>query len=431
MLFFSGHGAADPKRPGQFFFITHDADPEALDATSLNMTGLTFLKDLTCPRIALIADACHSGGLSEWKTRSGLSPMKAFVRDFVSSAGKVVITSSRPDEYSLESRYRETGVFTHWFLEGLNGAADKGGRGMVTVNDAYAYAYQQTKIETNGAQHPQFQGSVQGTFPLAITANLEGRLPTMLELTTAPSGSEVLVGGILKGGTGNDGSFCLKYLPVGRPIPVLIRKQGWVKHDVSPPVEFSQEKARVVVPPVSLGVATASLEVATAPGDVAVKIDGQPVGKTNAKGKLTLDAVQVCVNHLIELEKDGFNTEPMNLAIPVAYEGKKAEMAPVRLSKVSTERAVDRIQKDYTDTKGKGLLRLRDKPIEGVTGVQREILEVTPTWDNWELDSTRSRGHRGWAKDGATYGTMMEIKRKRDAEANESQGREGTRGPLH
>ena len=27
VLFFSGHGAVDPKRPGEFFFLTYDADP--------------------------------------------------------------------------------------------------------------------------------------------------------------------------------------------------------------------------------------------------------------------------------------------------------------------------------------------------------------------------------------------------------------------
>jgi hypothetical protein len=396
VLFFSGHGSADPKRAGQFFFVTYDADPEFLEATSVNMSGLGFLKELDCPRILLVSDACHSGGFSELKTKAVVSPLKSFVRDFASSAGKVVISSSRPDEYSLESPRRDNGVFTHWFLEGLKGAADRDNDGVVTVNEAYNYAYQQTKVETEGAQHPQFQGTVEGIFPLSITSAFDNRPPTVLELSADPSGADVLVGGRLAGKTDPEGAICLKYLPVGRPIPILIMKEGWIKQDLAP-VEFSQSNAHLILPRIALKPALASLEVKTVPGEVSVKIDGRPAGKTNSSGKLIVNEIQVSVNHLIELEKQGFGNESTRVTIPVTYEGKKAEMTPVQLSKVSTERPVDRIQKDYvSDAKGKsGGLRLRDKPIEGVTERESKILEQHPLMDrmDMEMQRQRSRSH--------------------------------------
>jgi len=61
LIFLSGHGAADPFRPDEFFFLSYEADPEFLEATSLNMSGLRFLKGLDCPRVVLIADSCHAG----------------------------------------------------------------------------------------------------------------------------------------------------------------------------------------------------------------------------------------------------------------------------------------------------------------------------------------------------------------------------------
>lgn len=392
VLFLSGHGAVDPKQKGRFFFLTYDADPESLEATSLNMSDLMVLKEVASPRVVLIADACHSGGFSEWVTKSRSNPIKTFARDITSSAGRIVITSSRPDEYSIESRYRDNGVFTHWFLEGLKGAADKGGNGLVTINEAYNYAYQQTKIETNGAQHPQFLATVHGTLPFSITASFQGRIPTILELTTDPSAAEVIVGGLFKGGTNNDGTLSLKYLPVGRPIPVLIRKEGWIKHEVLPPVEFSEEKFHVVVPPVTLGPSVASLQMTTAPGDVVVKVDRKPAGQTNAKGKLTIDAVQVCVNHLIELEKPGFVKESINMAIPVSYQGKKAELEQVRLSKVPTERPIDRIQKDYASVKGP--VKLRQKLMESVSDSDKKTLELNPGMDRWYLENYKLRARR-------------------------------------
>jgi hypothetical protein len=398
VLFFSGHGSVDPKRAGQFFFVTHDSDPEFLEATSVNMTGLGFLRDVDCPRIVLIADACHSGGFSEWKTKSVVSPLKTFFRDFAASAGKVVISSSRPDEYSLESPHRENGVFTHWFLEGLKGAADRDNDGVVTVNEAYNYAYQQTKLETDGAQHPQFQGTVEGILPLSVTAGFQKRTPTVLELTTEPPGAEVLVGGRLVGKTNQDGVLCLKYLPVGRPIPILARKDGWVKQE-APPVEFSESITQVIAPCITLKPALASLEVKTLPGDVAVKVDGQPAGKTNPGGKLTVDKLQVCVDHVLELEKQGFANESFRLSVPADYEGKRFELDQVRLSKISTERPVDRIQKDYVpDMKGKGSMRLRDKPIEGVTAIQKKMLEINPTMDKWDLEMYKQNRHQSFTR---------------------------------
>jgi hypothetical protein len=364
VLFLSGHGSIDAKRAGEFFFVTYDADPEFLAATSVNMSGLGFLKELDCPRVLLISDACHSGGFSEWKTKAVVSPLKTFVREFASSAGKVVISSSRPDEYSLESPRRDNSVFTHWFLEGLKGAADRDNDGVVTVNEAYNYAYQQTKMETEGAQHPQFQGTVEGIFPLAITSAFDNRPPTVLELSADPPGADVMVGGRLAGKTDPEGNICLKYLPVGRPIPILMMKEGWIKQELAP-VEFSQSNPHVTLPRIALKPALASLEVKTVPGEVSVKINGQPAGKTNANGKLIVNDVQVSIGHLIELEKQGFGTETTRLTIPVTSEGKKAEMGEVRLSKISTERPVDRIQKDYVETKAGSGHRKEDADMFG------------------------------------------------------------------
>lgn len=36
VLPFSGHGSIDPRRPGDFFFLTYDSDPKLLEATVSN-----------------------------------------------------------------------------------------------------------------------------------------------------------------------------------------------------------------------------------------------------------------------------------------------------------------------------------------------------------------------------------------------------------
>ena len=46
ILFFSGHGTDDPNMPGEFFFVTYDADPDYLEASTVNMSGMKFLNRL-------------------------------------------------------------------------------------------------------------------------------------------------------------------------------------------------------------------------------------------------------------------------------------------------------------------------------------------------------------------------------------------------
>jgi hypothetical protein len=66
-------------------------------------------------------------------------------------------------------------------------------------------------------------------------------------------------------------------------------------------------------------------------------------------------------------------------------------MDQVRLSKVSTERPVDRIQKEYVgDLKEKGgALKLRERRIEGVTEADQMIIERNPLMNKWDLEAEK------------------------------------------
>jgi len=169
ILFFSGHGAVDPYQAGDFFFLTYDSDPDFLAPTAVHMSGLNFLKRIDCPRVLLIADACNAGGFSARGAKLAVAPFKTFIQQFTSSSGKVILTSSRPDEYSLEKSGMSNSVFTHYLLDGLRGRADTDGDGLVTISEAYRYVYEKTKIESGGVQHPQFEGTVEGIFAVAHT----------------------------------------------------------------------------------------------------------------------------------------------------------------------------------------------------------------------------------------------------------------------
>jgi uncharacterized caspase-like protein len=84
-----------------------------------------------------------------------------------------MMTAADTDEFSLEdARWGGHGVFTHYLLEGLRGAADGAGGsspdGIVTFAELYAHVNTHVREATGGRQNPQRSGL--GDVPLAIAA---------------------------------------------------------------------------------------------------------------------------------------------------------------------------------------------------------------------------------------------------------------------
>jgi uncharacterized caspase-like protein len=112
VLFFSGHGADDPRMPGEFFFITYDGDPSYLEATAVNLTQMKFMKRLRSRRTVLIADTCHAGGFSIYGTKRIDTSLQKLMDQFRESEGKIILTSCSPDQVSIEKEELGNSIFT-------------------------------------------------------------------------------------------------------------------------------------------------------------------------------------------------------------------------------------------------------------------------------------------------------------------------------
>ena len=196
IIFLSGHGAPDPASPSDFYFVTYDADPDYLGASSVKMSGLDFARHYDAERVLVIADACHAGGFSFMKqgtTTKALAPaVERFLREIQESSGIATILSSKPGESSWDLDKFRNSVFTHYLLEGLRGKADRDRNGVVTLEEAYQYAYKRTKAETSGAQTPQrAAGDVVGSFPLSYVGSPVGMAELRKQLLRAAESGNV------------------------------------------------------------------------------------------------------------------------------------------------------------------------------------------------------------------------------------------------
>ena len=156
LIYLSGHGAADPALPNEYYFVTYDTQLDNLFASAVMMNDQNLFKGIDTDKVLLVADACHSGGFSPGLQKSIATETDKFFSLFRNVQGRLSILSSKPDEKSYEEPKYGNSIFTHYLLKGLRGECNKGSKtGVVTAKELYDYVYNHTKDATGGLQHPQ------------------------------------------------------------------------------------------------------------------------------------------------------------------------------------------------------------------------------------------------------------------------------------
>ncbi|MDP2270295.1 MAG: caspase family protein [Archangium sp.] len=163
-----------------FFYFSGHSDGEAIELghQKLAYARLKALLSGTGGDVRLVVvDACRSGaGLRE----KGGKPADTFtirLADTLQTTGEAFITSSAADEASLESSEVMGSYFTHNLISGMRGAADASGDKLVTLAEAYKYAYDRTVVSTAmlpvGAQHPNYDFKLSGQGELVLATLLK------------------------------------------------------------------------------------------------------------------------------------------------------------------------------------------------------------------------------------------------------------------
>jgi hypothetical protein len=158
-----------------FYFSGH-SDGKLLE---LGRQGLPFaevrarLGEVGADVRLVVLDSCRSGALLALKGGTLGQAFDIRMTDELASTGEALITSSAADESALESSEIEGSFFSHHLISGLRGAADLSGDGIVTLAEAYQYAFARTLRSTSettvGPQHPAYDYRLTGKGDLALT----------------------------------------------------------------------------------------------------------------------------------------------------------------------------------------------------------------------------------------------------------------------
>lgn len=158
-VYYGGHGAPDPNT-NQAFLVPYNGDPGYLETTSYPLTRLyETLGKLPAKNITVVMDSCFSGAGGRSVIQKGARPMLISVENpLIAAQNMVVFSAAAGNQISNAMPERRHGLFTYYFLKGLQGEADANKDGGVDVEELYAYM--KPKVETearrmNAEQSPQ------------------------------------------------------------------------------------------------------------------------------------------------------------------------------------------------------------------------------------------------------------------------------------
>lgn len=225
-IFFAGHGVVEQGSDG--YLLANDSDPQNLYATALPIAELDrIVSERLRSRVAVvIADACHSGkiGMASRGVEEQILINRYLDEVGKSGAGRFRLLASRADERSYEDpRWGGGhGVFTHYLLEGLKGAADRDSDKVVRAGELLDYLSQVVPEQTSALQHPRAAGNIDARLPLAIASGkaapdttVASANQTMTLEVRGVAGSEVYINNVYRGRIRPEGVLVLEGLGSG------------------------------------------------------------------------------------------------------------------------------------------------------------------------------------------------------------------------
>ena len=163
-VYYSGHGAPDvDTKTG--YFVPVDCDPSTVRFNGYSLkTFYDNLAKLPARSITVVLDTCFSGGSEKGMLLKHASPVFIDVKNpLLIMKNACVLTSSTGDQISSWYPAKKHGLYTYYFLKGLQGEADANKDRKVTGAELHNYltdevSYMARRLHMR-EQHPQIMGS--------------------------------------------------------------------------------------------------------------------------------------------------------------------------------------------------------------------------------------------------------------------------------
>ena len=162
IVFYAGHGAPDITTK-ETYLVPYDIDPNyATTGYSLDelYKGLGKLK---AKSVTVILDACFSGGTRDNQPLlAGTRPINLSIESGNVPENITVFSAASGNEISSAYKQKNHGIFTYFFLKGLNGYADKDQDKIITMSEMQNYLGENVSMQAKKMgreQTPQLHGN--------------------------------------------------------------------------------------------------------------------------------------------------------------------------------------------------------------------------------------------------------------------------------
>lgn len=202
LVFFSGHGVVRGSSERRRTYLgTSDLSLKEIALYPHEGLDMDFLHNeifLATPAhvLVFVLDCCHSGAIVPSELREGTLRLKrgAAIQPMIESLsnslsamgrGRVAIVACPADSPSRESARLKNGVFTHFLLEGLRGAAADGDSGEVTVDSLLTYLRSHAPPDQPPGRYGQDYGRIVLTYSMPKHRNQSGIVIPRVRLSSS------------------------------------------------------------------------------------------------------------------------------------------------------------------------------------------------------------------------------------------------------
>ena len=145
LIYYAGHGKTD--LAGRLHLATKETVNEELETTSIPAQRIRALIDnARTTKVALILDCCYSGAIEKSFLRGDVEDQ---LNIMAGGRGTFIMTASTDVQTAKEEVRDGYGVFTKHLIDGIRGAADVDGDGIVTMNELYDYVHREVVAESH------------------------------------------------------------------------------------------------------------------------------------------------------------------------------------------------------------------------------------------------------------------------------------------
>jgi hypothetical protein len=174
-IYMTCHGAWIESGPfaGEYL-LPVDVDLDSADLLARTaISGTEFTRALTsivARKVVVVFDCCHAGGIGQLK--GAFAPVvkaclpESYYEVLKSGTGRVILASSRSNEFSYVLPNAENSLFTHHLLNGLRGNAATHGEDSIKIFDLFEYV-QPRVTNDHPKQHPIFKAELEENFTVA------------------------------------------------------------------------------------------------------------------------------------------------------------------------------------------------------------------------------------------------------------------------